>query len=126
MQRRWPLPLGGEAGFGEHADRPEAKKPSLCGLPRLALRASPRKTQPARTQITQRTGESKFNVPFRPGTPASHRAFALGFGQPFQSEFPLGCACVMEFSIARTIQSAAVDEQLFCGLEIYFSGTGGG
>ena|ERR1700675_14127 len=40
----------------------------------------------------------------------------VGFRQPFQAEFPLGCTCVMEFLIARTIQLAAVDEQLFCGV----------
>ena len=44
----------------------------------------------------------------------------------FRRSFPLGCACVMEFPIARTIQALAVNEQLFCGLEIDFSGTGRG
>src|ERR1700686_1747594 len=88
MRKKWRLPRGGEGAFGEHADRPVEEKPSPFGWLRLAHRASPQKTQPAKTRITQRTGESKFNVPFRPSTPASHRAFALGFGQPFLAEFP--------------------------------------
>jgi hypothetical protein len=41
----------------------------------------------------------------------------------FRRSSPLA-ARVMEFPIARTIQSAAVNEQLFCGLEIDFSATG--
>jgi hypothetical protein len=55
---------------------------------------------------------------FPSGPVHRHRTAHLrwSFGQPLQAEFPPGCTYVMEFLIARTIQPAAVDEQLFCGV----------
>ena len=73
-------PAGEEETHGP-GGRPAGRKPILCAWPCLALGASLQTTQPARTQIAQRTEASKLESPSGCNTrhfrPSSQNVFSL-------------------------------------------------